>query len=110
MLAAEDRLTDLFEISVDEVAWRNGHRYLTLIGDHRRRWVVWGCAGKGQAAADRGVDPAGGAAPDLPRNTDVRGHAWDYGRRKPKEAANATTPHFKKPRRRQARPSRVILV
>jgi transposase len=53
MLAAEDRLTDLFEISVDEVAWRKGHRYLTLIGDHRRRCVVWGCEGKGQAAADR---------------------------------------------------------
>jgi transposase len=48
-----DRLSDLFEISVDEVAWRKGHRYLTLIGDHRRRCVVWGCEGKGQAAADR---------------------------------------------------------
>ena len=46
MLAAQDRLTDLFEISVDEVAWRKGHRYLTLIGDHRRRCVVWGCEGK----------------------------------------------------------------
>jgi transposase len=52
MLAAEDRLSDLFEISIDEVAWRKGHRYLTLVGDHRRRCVVWGCEGKGQAAAD----------------------------------------------------------
>jgi transposase len=48
-----DRLSDLFEISIDEVAWRRGHRYLTLVGDHRRRCVVWGCEGKGQAAADR---------------------------------------------------------
>ncbi len=48
-----DRLTGLFEISIDEVAWRKGHRYLTLIGDHRRRCVVWGCEGKGQAAADQ---------------------------------------------------------
>jgi len=47
-----DRLSDLFEISIDEVAWRKGHRYLTLIADHRRRCVVWGCEGKGQAAAD----------------------------------------------------------
>ena len=47
-----DRLTGLFEISIDEVAWRKGHRYLTLVGDHRRRCVVWGCEGKGQAAAD----------------------------------------------------------
>jgi transposase len=47
-----DRLDGLFEISVDEVAWRKGHRYLTLIGDHRRRCIVWGCEGKGQAAMD----------------------------------------------------------
>ena len=40
------------EGNVDEVAWRKGHRYLTLVGDHRRRCVVWGCEGKGQAAAD----------------------------------------------------------
>jgi transposase len=52
-LIDEDRLSDLFEVSIDEVAWRKGHRYLTLIGDHRRRCVVWGCEGKGQAAADR---------------------------------------------------------
>jgi transposase len=48
-----DRLSDLFEVSIDEVAWRKGHRYLTLVGDHRRRCVVWGTEGKGQAAADR---------------------------------------------------------
>jgi transposase len=48
-----DRLSDLFEISIDEVAWRKDHRYLTLVGDHRRRRVVWGTEGKGQAAADR---------------------------------------------------------
>jgi len=46
------RLEDLFELSIDEVAWRKGHRYLTLVGDHRRGCVVWGAEGKGQAAAD----------------------------------------------------------
>jgi transposase len=51
-----DRLTGLFEISVDEVAWRKGHRYLTLVGDHRRGCVVWGTEGKGQAAADEFFD------------------------------------------------------
>ena len=51
-LLCQDRLSDLFEISIDEVAWRKGHRYLTLIADHRRRCVVWACEGKGQAAAD----------------------------------------------------------
>ena len=48
-----DRLQALFEISLDEVAWRKGHRYLTLAGDHRQGCVVWGTEGKGQAAADQ---------------------------------------------------------
>jgi transposase len=51
-LLPADRLQGLFEISLDEVAWRKGHRYLTLIGDHRKGCVVWGTEGKGQAAAD----------------------------------------------------------
>lgn len=48
-----DCLVDLSEISIDEVSWRKGHRYLTLVGDHRRRQIVWGCDGAGQDAADR---------------------------------------------------------
>jgi transposase len=52
-LGEHDRLVDLFEISVDEVAWRKGHHYLTLIADHRCGKIVWGTEGKGQAAADR---------------------------------------------------------
>jgi transposase len=51
-LLPADRLNNLFEISLDEVAWRKGHRYLTLVGDHRESCVVWGTEGKGQAAAD----------------------------------------------------------
>ena len=51
-----DRLSGLFEISIDEVAWRKGHRYLTLVGDHDRGCVVWGTEGKGQAAADEFFD------------------------------------------------------
>jgi transposase len=69
-LLCEDRLSDLFEISIDEVAWRKGHRYLTLVGDHRRRCVVWGCEGKGQAAADRffsELDPALHPTPPQPQ-------------------------------------------
>lgn len=60
-----DRLSDLFEISIDEVAWRKGHRYLTLVGDHRRGCVVWGTEGKGKAAADAFFD-ALDAPPDAP--------------------------------------------
>jgi transposase len=55
-LLPEDRLNDLFNISLDEVAWRKGHRYLTLAGDHDQDCVVWGTEGKGQAAADQFFD------------------------------------------------------
>jgi transposase len=73
-----DRLSDLFEISIDEVAWRKGHRYLTLVGDHRRRCVVWGAEGKGQAAADRffaeldPVQPVAAKAATGPKTTETR--------------------------------------
>jgi len=62
-----DRLSDLFEISIDEVAWRKGHRYLTLIGDHRRGRVAWGCEGKGQAAADQFFEELDPPPDDLER-------------------------------------------
>jgi len=52
-LLPADRLSDLFDISLDEVAWRKGHKYLTLVGDHREGCVAWGTEGKGQAAADQ---------------------------------------------------------
>jgi transposase len=44
------------EATVDEVAWRKGHRYLTLVGDHQTSHVVWGCEGKGQAAGEQFFD------------------------------------------------------
>ena len=46
------RLNDLYDIGVDEVSWKRQHKYLTLVVDHQRRQVVWGCEGSGQAAAD----------------------------------------------------------
>jgi transposase len=46
------RLDDLYDIGIDEVSWKRQHNYLTLVADHERRQVVWGCEGKGQAAAD----------------------------------------------------------
>jgi transposase len=46
------RLDDLYDIGVDEVSWKRQHKYLTLVVDHHRRQVVWGCEGSGQAAAD----------------------------------------------------------
>jgi transposase len=37
----ERRLDDLYRIGVDEISWRRGHCYLTLVADHDRPAVVW---------------------------------------------------------------------
>jgi transposase len=48
-----DRLDRLFDIGVDEVSWRRGHKYLTLVSDHRTNTVVWGAEGRDTATLDR---------------------------------------------------------
>ena len=63
------RLQDLYDIGIDEVSWKRQHKYLTLVVDHHRRQVVWGCEGSGQAAADEFFSeldppPADVAAPE----------------------------------------------
>jgi len=47
-----DRLDGLVEIGIDEVSWRKGHRYLTLVADHGRRQIVWGAEGASAKVAD----------------------------------------------------------
>jgi len=44
---------------VDEVAWRKGHSYLTLVSDHRRGKMVWGAEGKDTATLDGFFDELG---------------------------------------------------
>jgi transposase len=46
----DTRLDELYRIGVDEVSYRKGHRYLTVVADHDRGGaVVW--AGEGKKAA-----------------------------------------------------------
>jgi transposase len=73
-LLPADRLGDLLEISLDEVAWRKGHSYLTLIGDHQKSCVVWGTDGKGQAAADAFFDALDPPPADPPAHA---GRSWE---------------------------------
>jgi transposase len=65
-----DRLSDLYDIGVDEVSWKRQHNYLTLVADHRAGKIVWGTAGAGEQAADRffaELDPGSPrAAPSAP--------------------------------------------
>jgi transposase len=48
------RMNELFRIGVDEVSWRKGHRYLTVVADHDRDGaVVWADEGRDAATLQR---------------------------------------------------------
>ena len=70
-------MTIPFEIGIDEVSWKRQHNYLTLVADHQRRCIVWGCQGKGENAADRffvelDPDPASLSPPPQPAASQPR--------------------------------------
>jgi transposase len=53
------RLDRLFVIGVDEVSWRRGHQYLTLVSDHAGGSIVWGAEGRDAATLDGFFDELG---------------------------------------------------
>jgi transposase len=54
------RLEDLYRIGMDEVSYRKGHRYLTVVADHDRDGaVVWAGEGKSGATLERCFDTLG---------------------------------------------------
>jgi transposase len=54
------RLDELYRIGVDEISYRKGHRYLTVVADHDRDGaVVWAGEGKDAATLGRFYDELG---------------------------------------------------
>jgi transposase len=54
------RLERLYRIGVDEVSYRKGHRYLTVVADHDRAGaVVWAAEGKSAATLEAFYDELG---------------------------------------------------
>jgi len=85
------RLEELFEVGIDEVSWRKGHRYLTLVTDHGTGKVVWGAEGKDTATCDQFFAELGAdrAAKLAAVSTDM-GAAYLKSVAKPGHAPNAT--------------------
>jgi transposase len=54
-----DRLDNLFVVGVDEVSWRKGHSYLTLVSNNDTGKFVWGKEGKDTATLDCFFDQLG---------------------------------------------------
>ena len=63
VVADIDRRVDRFEglrrIGIDEISYKRGHRYLTVIVDHDRRRLVWAAAGRDQATLRQFFDLLG---------------------------------------------------
>jgi transposase len=57
---ARRRLAELYVIGVDEVSYRRGQRYLTLVADHTDGAVVWAGKGRGAQTLERFFDELGG--------------------------------------------------
>jgi transposase len=51
--ARVDRLAGLRRIGIDEIAYKRGHRYLTVVVDHDSGRLVWAAAGRDDATVEQ---------------------------------------------------------
>lgn len=54
-----DRLADLHKIGIDEVSYRRGHLFLTVVVDHDTNRLVWAGQGQSKATLQRFFDTLG---------------------------------------------------
>lgn len=54
-----DRLEGLRRIGIDEVSYKKGHKYLTVVVDHDTRRLVWAAPGRDRATVRRFFDELG---------------------------------------------------
>jgi transposase len=59
--ASVDRLAGLRRIGIDEISYKKGHRYLTVVVDHDARRLVWAAPGRDKATLNRFFDALGQA-------------------------------------------------
>lgn len=85
-----ERLENLFCIGVDEVSWRKGHSYITLISNHASAKFVWGQEGKDTATLDSFFDELGPERSEAIEAISMdMGPAYDKSAKKPGHATKA---------------------
>jgi transposase len=57
--ASVDRLAGLRRIGIDEISYKRGHRYLTVVVDHDSGTLVWAAAGRDEATLRSFFDTLG---------------------------------------------------
>jgi transposase len=58
--AVHDRFAGLRRIGIDEIAYKRGHKYLTVVVDHDSGRLVWAAPGREKATLARFFDALGG--------------------------------------------------
>jgi transposase len=71
-----DRLNGLRKIGIDEVSFRRGQRYLTVVVDHETARVVWVQEGRDEATLERFFDQLGPARAAALRFVTADGAEW----------------------------------
>jgi transposase len=57
--AQVDRLAGLARIGIDEISYKRGHKYLTVVVDHDTGRLVWAAAGRDEATLEGFFDALG---------------------------------------------------
>jgi len=75
-LAGTERLDGLSKIGIDEVSFRKGHSYLTVVVDHGSGHVVWVAEGRDEATLERFFDLLGPKRSQALRFVTADAAAW----------------------------------
>jgi transposase len=74
--ARTDRLAGLRRIGIDEISYKRGHKYLTVVVDHDSRRLVWAAAGRDKATMNSFFDALGPGRCELITHVSADGAAW----------------------------------
>jgi transposase len=74
--AAVDRLADLTRIGIDEISYKKGHKYLTIVVDHDSGRLLWAHPGRDEATLHRFFDLLGPQRSAALRLVSADGAPW----------------------------------
>src|SRR5690606_15036403 len=60
--ARVDRFADLRRIGIDEISYKRGHKYLTVVVDHDSGRLVWAAPGRNETTLQRFFDELGASS------------------------------------------------
>lgn len=74
--ALSDRFDGLRRIGIDEISYKRGHKYLTIVVDHDTGRLVWASPGRDKATLERFFDELGAERSALITHVSADGADW----------------------------------